>query len=80
MRGPHGCLGGLTRSEQRRLVAEYIAESDGKLLHAAHFLGYSRRNLYYVIERLHLWPFVNKVREQRLHREALEKKHGVSQK
>lgn len=70
--GP-GCLAWETRASARAMIVEYVIECEGKLVHVAHQLGYSRAHLYRLIKQHRLWPAVNKVRENRIRRERRER-------
>jgi len=51
-------------SEPAFMVAKQIGECEGNLLRTAHFLGISRRQLYYRIDEFKLWPIVNEARRR----------------
>lgn len=76
--GGDGCLAGMDDEEAKRVVVEYLVDCDGKLVHAAHHIGYSRSHIYRLVRRYKLWPLVNRLRLERVQREHLEKKHGLS--
>jgi len=75
-----GCLEGMSTEQARQVVVEYLVDCDGKLVHAAHHIGYSRSHLYRLVRRYRLWPLVNQLRVERIARERLEKKHGLPSK
>lgn len=63
-----------TRSERRVILADAVLQCDGKLVHTAHELGYSRSHLYRLIDEHRLWPLINKVRAERLQRERAQRR------
>jgi transcriptional regulator of acetoin/glycerol metabolism len=48
--------------DPRRLITTVLAENDGNILRTAHDLGIDRSTLYDYVERLSLWPVVNRLR------------------
>jgi len=78
--GSNGCLSGMSEEQARQFVAEYLVDFDGKLVHAAHHIGYSRSHIYRLIRRHRLWPLVNQLRLSRIERERQDKKHGLQGK
>lgn len=76
--GP-GCLAWETPECAREMLVEYVIQCQGKLVHVAHQLGYSRAHLYRLIKQHRLWPAVNKVREKRIRQERRERRlRGIS--
>lgn len=75
--GGHGWLADLTPGERKREVAQCLIEAEGKIVLAAHQLGYSRWDLYRKIVEHDLWPLVNKLRHERIERKRVRSKHGV---
>lgn len=69
-----GSLCAYPKSQRRAKLAESVVECEGKLLHVAHELGYHRSHIYRLIDEFRLWPIVNKIRKQRLEREARERR------
>ncbi len=63
-----------TPRECRAILAQAVLECDGKLVHVAHQLGYSRRHLYRLVDTHRMWPLINKVRIEREQRVYDERK------
>lgn len=66
--------------ERRRILTRAIYRYGGNLRRLTHYLGYSRRHVYRLVESLHLWPVVNEARAE--HRRELDiarrlRKYGV---
>ena len=72
-----GSLCAHPKSERRVILARTVLECEGKLMHVAHELGYHRSHIYRLIDKHRLWPVVNRVRVERLEREARERSKGV---
>ena len=62
----------LSRLDQRRTIGLCIARTQGRLYKAAHDLGIHRSHMYRLVHSLHLWPLVNKAREERIARRRME--------
>jgi hypothetical protein len=62
----------------RRALAECLIATEGKIIFAAHQMGHGRAHFYTLIHKYRLWPLVNRVRMERLERERMRKKHGIS--
>lgn len=61
---------------RRAKLAEAVVSCEGKLLHVAFELGYHRSHIYRLIDEYRLWPVVNRIRRQRLEREARERRRS----
>jgi len=72
-----GCLVSVPRNERRAFLASFLVDADGKLVHAAHYLGYNRSHIYRLIREYKLWPLVNRLRLERMERERQGAKHGI---
>jgi len=63
------------------MLVQYVLDCEGKVVFAAHQIGFARSTFYLMLKEHKLWPLVNKVREERLARELKERqerKHGIS--
>lgn len=56
------------------MVATSIVDCEGNLSHMAYDLGYHRSHIYRLIYRHKLWAVVNRLRKERLDRNACERK------
>jgi DNA-binding NtrC family response regulator len=56
--------------DPRRLVTEVLKENDGNMLRTAQDLGVGRKTLYRYVERLSLWPVVDRLRDEARARKA----------
>lgn len=54
----------LAKAELRKV----LERNEGNLVHSAHDLGMSRRQLYRLVYRAELWPVVNMMRSKRAQR------------
>lgn len=77
--GVGGSLAWVPSEQARAVILEAVIESEGRLVLAAHQLGYARSHLYRLIKQHTLWPAVNKVRLNCLQRKRRRmRRHGVS--
>lgn len=72
-----GYLGAMTLEERKAELVEQLVRADGNILLASHNMGYTRWWIYVAIKEHRLWPLVNRLRADRLERQAWERRHGV---
>lgn len=71
-----GSLCAYPPKERRLVLAEALRECEGNVLQVAHELGYHRSHIYRLIYQYRLWAVTNRLRKQRLERQARERRRS----
>jgi transcriptional regulator of acetoin/glycerol metabolism len=50
------------KDSRKELLSEALVKNDGNIRRAAADIGYSRRHVFRLIAKYHLWPGVNELR------------------